>query len=112
MAAHTEIIGDLSMPIGMYEVTERGQVVKKKRHRQIGVVMRSIWDDGRESLSVRLHAEILSQPVMALLSRSGLLPVGEDSVLCPVYARDRKASAPTPKDEPEVPAGDEDAVPF
>ncbi len=102
MANHTEIIGDLTIPMGKYETTERGEKKTKKRHRNIGTVLRTTWDDGGEALSVRLHAEVLSQPVLAMVTRNGLLPVGEASILCSIYSRDRKQAAPTPAAEAEA----------
>jgi hypothetical protein len=93
MANHTEIIADMALPIGQYEVNEGGQKKKKTRHRNVGVLMRTTWDGGGESLSVRLNAEVLNQSILTLLARAGVLPAGEDSVLCRIYERERKGGA-------------------
>lgn len=112
MANHTEVVGDLSLPIGTYEVKEGGQPKKKTRHRQIGVLMRTIWDGGGETLSLRLNAEVLNQSILALVSRSGILPAGEDSVLCRVYARDKKPEAAATAVVEETAHDVDDKVPF
>lgn len=105
---HTEIIGDLSLPIGSYEVKEGGQPKKKTRHRQIGVVMKTTWDGGGETLSVRLNAEVLNQSILTLVSRAGILPAGEDSVLCRIYEREKRGAAKAAEAEPAAAdAGDE-----
>jgi hypothetical protein len=112
MANHTEVIGDLSLPIGTYEVREGGQPKKKTRHRQIGVLMRTTWDNGGETLSLRLNAEVLNQSILTLLSRSGLLPAGEDSVMCRVYDRDKKPATQPQGSGEETVHHDGDPGPF
>jgi hypothetical protein len=112
MANHTEIIADLALPIGQYEVNEGGQKKKKTRHRNVGVLMRTTWDEGGESLSLRLNAEVLNQSILALLTRAGILPAGEDSVLCRIYDREKKGGAAPSAAAEESPQVDSDGVPF
>lgn len=112
MANHTEIIADLALPIGQYEVKKDGQPKKQTRHRNVGVLMRTTWNDGGESLSLRLNAEVLNQSILALLTRAGILPAGEDSVLCRIYEREKKGGAAKAVAEEESPQVDSDGIPF
>ena len=81
------------MAVGTYEVMEGGEKKKKHRHRNIGVVMKTTWDAGGETLMVKINAEILNQSLLTLISRAGILIPGDDAVMCRVYSRDRKAPA-------------------
>jgi hypothetical protein len=112
MANHTEIIADLALPIGHYEVKKDGQPKKQTRHRNVGVLMRTTWNDGGESLSLRLNAEVLNQSLLALITRAGILPAGEDSVLCRIYDREKRGGAVPSAAAEESPSDDGDHIPY
>lgn len=93
---HTEIVGDMSLAMGTYQARENGQDKTKRRHRNIGVLMETTFEDGSRSMSVRLNAEVLTLEIQQLLRANKLLVAGDDSVICSVYRRDRKSKADTP----------------
>ena len=90
---HTEIIADVAIPLGTYKEGDR----TKKRHRTVGVLLETQFEDGSRSMSMRLHFEILNDRIAALMQANKIHTMGDDSVMCPIYRRDRKKAA---ADEP------------
>lgn len=110
---HTEIIGDTTLAMGTYSARENGQDKTKRRHRNVGVLMETTFEDGSRSMSVRLNAEILSLEIQQLLRANKFLLPGDDSVILSVYRRERKAKADTPgMTGPPGAAVDDDQGPF
>lgn len=75
------------MPTSSY--AENGQ--KKTRGENIGVMLRTTYDDGSTRLSLRLKATVLAPQIFALLTRNEILTKGDDSVFCSVWEREKRA---------------------
>jgi hypothetical protein len=90
---HTAPIGDLVIPVGLYEVKENGQAKSHKRHRNLGTVMETTFEDGGRSMFVRLNIEMLSMEMQILLRANKLIAPGDDSISCNIYRREAKPAA-------------------
>jgi len=112
MAAHSEIIGDLKIPIGTYTVNEQGQPRTKRRHRQIGTVMKLTYDGGNEQLVAKINIEVFSIEMQALLRANKILTEGDDAVLCNVYTRESRGAATSYKPVAGPASDDADGGPF
>jgi len=99
MPTDTKTLGDMKMPVGTYKTTKHGQDAISKRHREVGTVLQMTFDQGNTQLFVKLHLEILSLEMQALLRANKLIKEGDDAIMCPVYARERNTSAAAPAAE-------------
>lgn len=109
MASHTEILGDIKLPIGTYTVTEQGQQKTRRRHRQIGTLMEMTYDSGNTQMVAKLNLEVFSIEIQALLRANGILAAGDDAIMCNVYSNERRTTvgdkSPEAPKQPEYDGG-------